>query len=132
MIVYNYNPNNAQCAIRESDSQQGSQVPHAPRRPLRNSTHPHTQKRTNVSQWTSNPLFESLEIDESTENIELKLCEATSDRKLKIVGTASLKVDAATDKEIVFEGEVKLEQQVEGECICVGIAYVTVAKEVQF
>jgi hypothetical protein len=62
------------------------------------------------------------------EALEVRVCEATSDRKLKVVGSAFITGEMLS-LEGLFEGDVDLEQNVEGERICVGICNVTVRRK---
>ena len=58
------------------------------------------------------------------------MCEASLDRKIRVVGVAVLKeemLDQSSD--VLFEGEMKLEQEVEGKNVCVGLAHIKIARE---
>lgn len=62
--------------------------------------------------------------------MELKLCQASLDRKIRVVGAAFLKEEMLDhDGQVLFEGEVKLEQEVEGKNVCVGLAHIKIARE---
>lgn len=73
-----------------------------------------------------------MELGHQVDNLELKLCEATSDRKLKIVGIASVSKTILKDVDPLFEGELKFEQTIEGNRICVGICFIKIARKQEF
>jgi len=64
--------------------------------------------------------------------MEIKVCEASCDRKLKIVGTALIKKEKMDTGDLAFEGEIKIEQLAEGNRICVGIMNIQIKRRVEF
>jgi hypothetical protein len=51
------------------------------------------------------------------------------DRKIRIVGVVKIDEEKLQFVEsVIFEGELKLEQEVEGSKICIGLIYLTISK----
>lgn len=52
------------------------------------------------------------------------------DRKIRVVGVAVFREEMLDlGSEVLFEGEVKLEQELEGKNVCVGLAHIKIARE---
>ena len=61
------------------------------------------QRRTEVcNDWTSNPHFLTIELGNQLGWVELKVCEASSDRKLKIIGSGKVTEEMMTGDDPVF------------------------------
>ena len=64
--------------------------------------------------------------------MEVKVCEAGSDRRIRVLGVARVSEEmlGRGDGE-GWEGEVEFMQALEGKQVCVGIAHLRIARKVQ-